>query len=99
MILRSYLTFLEMKQPASTLHEYLQKAKIAAESISASIAFAKDYESVGINAPVWQDCRDLIDKAAMLASPGTIIVKNEIPSGIEVLAESAHCKSLFQPHR
>ena len=38
------------------------------------IRFTKEYEAIGFNAPVWQDCRTIIDTAAKQAPLGEVMV-------------------------
>ena len=85
--LRGYTTMLQRKQPDSSFAEYFQKINAAAECISSMIRFTKEYESIGVTAPVWQDCRMLVDTAAKQAQLGQIIVKNDLPAGTEVFAD------------
>jgi signal transduction histidine kinase len=51
------------------------------------IRFTKEYEQIGVNAPAWQDCHMLIDTAIKEAPLGRVIVKNDLPAGIEVFAD------------
>jgi PAS domain S-box-containing protein len=86
-VLRGYLTILENKQHDPTLTEYFGKAETTAQRISSMIQFTKEYECIGINAPVWQECRTLIDTAAKQTPLGKVMVKNDLPAGIEVFAD------------
>jgi len=86
-ILQAYLTILENKQPDPLITEYCRKATTAAERISAMIQFTKEYEQIGVNVPAWQNCRTLVDTAAKQASLGEVIVKNDLPVGMEVFAD------------
>ena len=90
-----YLSMLEKKQLDPTLTEYFQKVSNAAKRISAMIAFTKEYESIGVNAPVWQDCYTIVDTAAKQTPLGKITVKNNITSGTEVLADPLIIKVFF----
>jgi PAS domain S-box-containing protein len=85
--LQGYLAILEMNRNDPNFKEYLQKAKTTAERISASIKFTKECESIGVNAPVWQDCRTLIETAAKQVSLANIRLRNDIPAGTEVFAD------------
>jgi signal transduction histidine kinase len=51
------------------------------------IQFTKEYEQIGVNAPVWQDCHTLVDTAAKQAPLGKVMVKNDLPTGAEVFAD------------
>ena len=87
MALQGYLAMLELKQSDPAFREYFQKAEAAAERISSMIRFTDEYESIGINAPVWQDCRTLVETAAKQALAGNVTVKNDIPARTEVFAD------------
>ena len=86
-VLMGYLRILEKKQPDPSFSEYFLKASTAAQRISAMIQFTKEYESIGVKAPAWQDCRSIIDTAAKEALLGKVMVKNDLPAGAEVFAD------------
>ena len=86
-VLVGYLELLERKQPDSSFSLYFNKINSAAERISTIIQFTKTYESIGINAPVWQNIHLLVDTAAKDGSLGDIRLMNEVPAGAEVFAD------------
>jgi PAS domain S-box-containing protein len=86
-MLLGYLAMLEKKRADPAFNEYFQKAKTTVERISANIGFTREYQSIGITAPVWQDCRTLIDTAAKKVSPGKINVINDLPAGTEIFSD------------
>jgi len=94
-VLQEYLVILEKKQSDPSLNEYFQKTATAAQRISAMIQFTKEYENIGVNAPVWQDCRNLADIAAKQVTLGNVTVKNNIPAGIEVVADPLVIKVFY----
>jgi PAS domain S-box-containing protein len=75
----------ELKNPA--YDEYFTRISNASSRISTIIRFTKEYENVGVNAPVWQDCRTLIAAAAKQANPGKIRIQNDLPAGSLVFAD------------
>ncbi len=87
MVLQSYLTILEEKESDLTSKEILQNVDIAAKRISSMIQFTKEYEQIGVNAPVWQESSTLVDTAAKQAPLGQVLVKNDLPAGTEVFAD------------
>jgi signal transduction histidine kinase len=87
MILQGYLRLLELKQPDPTLNAYFGNVATASQRIAAMIRFTKEYEQIGVNAPVWQECRTIVDTAANDAPLGKVMVKNTIPPGTEVFAD------------
>ncbi|MDP3396143.1 MAG: PAS domain S-box protein [Methanoregula sp.] len=94
-ILMGYLTILKKKQPDPTLTEYFQKVSTAAQRISSMIQFTREYENIGVHAPVWQDCRSLVDTAAKEASLGKVVVKNDLPAGAKVFADPLVVKVFY----
>ena len=90
-----YLGILEKKEPDTTHNEYFQKVSTAAKRISAMIQFTKEYEEIGVHAPVWQDTRTLVETAIKQAPLGKVIVKNDLPHGAEVLADPLVVKVFY----
>ena len=93
--LRGYLTLLENNRSDSPKEEYIQKALKAAERIFAMVQFAKGYEQIGVQAPVWEECHTIVDNAAKQIPFGTISVKNDIPVGMEVFADPLIAKVFY----
>jgi len=94
-VLMGYIALLEMKQPDPTLNEYFGKVSNAAQRISSMIHFTKEYEAIGVNAPLWQDCHTLINTATKDAPLGQITVKNDLPVGTEVFADPLIAKVFY----
>jgi signal transduction histidine kinase len=72
---------------AAKMLEFIAKERKVVKTMERQIAFTKEYEAIGVNAPVWQDCRTLIETAAKQVLTGTITVKNDMPAGSEVFAD------------
>jgi len=85
--LKIYLDLLEQEQADPALAVYCQKATAATDQIGAIVRFTREYESIGISAPVWHDCRQIADQAAAQAQPGRVAVHNDLPAGMEVFAD------------
>jgi PAS domain S-box-containing protein len=94
-VLVGYLRILQKKQSNPSFSDYFQKIATAAQRISSMIQFTREYEKIGVNAPVWQDCRTLVDTAAKEAPLGMIKVKNDFTSGAEVLADPLVVKVFY----
>jgi PAS domain S-box-containing protein len=86
-VLMGFLSILKKKQSDPALDEYFMKVGTAAQRISSMIRFTKEYESIGVNAPAWQDCRTVVDTAAKQAPLGQVMVKNDLPAGGEIFAD------------
>jgi len=72
---------------------HVLQAMAADENILSAIRFTKEYEEIGVNAPVWQNISALVERAtASLHITNAlhtthITVKNEIPLGLKVFAD------------
>jgi PAS domain S-box-containing protein len=95
MLLRAYLEILKEKQSDPSFTAPFQKVVNAAQHISSMIQFTREYEEIGVNVPVWQDCHALADTAAKDAPLGNIIIKNDLPSGTEVFADPLIVKVFY----
>jgi PAS domain S-box-containing protein len=85
--LNGFLGILQRKVPDPTLEEFFTKITKASERIASMIRFTKEYEKIGVNAPIWKDCRTIVETATKQAPLGKVIVKNDLPSGAEVFAD------------
>jgi len=94
-VLVGYLRILEKKQPDTSFSEHFKKINTSAQRISAMIKFTKEYEKIGVNAPVWQECRTLVDTAVKETPLGKVLVKNELPAGAEVWADPLVVKVFY----
>ena len=94
-VLMGFLELLEMKQQDPSFRMYFNKITDAAERIQAMIQFTKTYESIGVNAPVWQDIRTLIDAATKEVDLGIIRLINDIPAGSTVFADPLIVKVFY----
>ena len=77
------------------LLDLIEKEERIAITIEHQIDFTKEYENLGVKAPVWQSCRALVDTAEKQVSLGKIIVKNEIPEKMEVFADPLIVKVFY----
>ena len=85
--LNGFLELLHEKDPDPTREHFFMRIITASDRIAAMIRFTKEYEQIGVTAPVWQDYRTLVDTAARQVELGKIRVKNDLPAGTEVLAD------------
>ncbi|MFZ1127882.1 response regulator [Methanoregula sp.] len=86
-VLQTYLLFLEKEQAGPVRDEYFRKVAASVQRISAIIRFTKEYEEIGVRIPAWQDCHALVGAASEQASPGKIVVVNDLLPGTEVFAD------------
>ena len=93
--LNGFLGLLQIKVTDPTLEDYFTKITKASERIAGMIRFTKEYEKIGVNAPVWQDCYTLVDTAAKQAPLGKILMKNDLPLETEVFADPLIVKVFY----
>ncbi|MEI6293736.1 MAG: PAS domain S-box protein [Methanomicrobiales archaeon] len=94
-VLQGYMGILEKRQCDPSLNEYFEKMSSSAERISSMIRFTREYEEIGMHAPVYQDCRTIVDAAAKEVHLAGVLVKNDIPPGAEVLADPLVVKVVY----
>ncbi|MFA4876341.1 MAG: CHASE4 domain-containing protein [Methanoregula sp.] len=93
--LRGLTSLLEMKQPNPAFAEYFRKINSALDRITTLIEFTQEFESIGTHAPVWQDCRTLVDTAKTQVPIGKIMLENSIPAGFEIYADPLIVKVFY----
>jgi PAS domain S-box-containing protein len=86
-VLRGYLELLNNNLPDQASNDYVTRALSAAERIASMIRFAREYEEIGVEAPVWQEIRNLVTIAATEAPLGQVILENDLPAGREIFAD------------
>jgi PAS domain S-box-containing protein len=91
--------FLEMSKKslndAAKISEFITREEQIARTMGLQIAFTKEYEAIGVTAPVWQNCRTLVDTAAHQVPNGKITVKNDLEAGAEVFADPLVIKVFY----
>ncbi len=93
--LNGFLEYLHRKVTDPDLEDYFTRITKASTRIEAMIRFTKEYEKIGTNVPIWQDCRKLVDTAAKQAALGKVVVKNDLPVGAEVFADPMIVKVFY----
>jgi PAS domain S-box-containing protein len=88
--LMALMAFIELSRDSidkpEELIEFLKKNQRIAETITSQITFTKDYEDLGLNAPLWQVVSASIDAAVALLPMRNIKVEKEV-TGLEVFAD------------
>jgi PAS domain S-box-containing protein len=85
--LLGYISLLEKKQSALAFKEYFPKIDGVVKRISTIFQFTREYEKIGIHAPLWQNCRILVNTAGKEVPLGQIILKNDLPASAEIFAD------------
>jgi PAS domain S-box-containing protein len=86
-VLRGYLDLLKSRHFDPASEDYIKNIITAAERIASMIRFAREYEEIGVEAPVWQDVQVIVLVAAKEASLGQVKLENNLPGGIEIFAD------------
>jgi PAS domain S-box-containing protein len=94
-VILGYMDMLEYKEHDPTLDANFRMISTAAQRISAMIQFTGEYEKIGVNAPVWHNCRTLVENAVKQATLGQVIVINELPVSTEVYADPLVVKVFY----
>jgi len=79
-------TLLEEQITDPELQKIVQTIQKQSQIISSHIEFMKDYESLGIQAPSWQNAYDLFDKASAPFSSGSVKFENSLEN-LEIYAD------------
>ncbi len=86
-VLEGHLALLEDEYPDTSLSDHFKTINTTIQRISSIIQFTKEYEKIGVNVPVWQNCRTLVETAAKQVPLRLVTVKNDLPAGTEVFAD------------
>lgn len=95
MALEAYLEFLHDEVPDPALQDYFTRITESGTRIANMIRFTKEYENIGVTAPIWQDCRTLIDTVAKEAPLGKVVAKNDLPAGTEIFVDPLITKVFY----
>ena len=75
--------------------ETARKIKATLQRITAIIQFTGEYEEIGVRAPLWHDCRRLVETTELQTRLGQVVVKNDLPAGSEMFADPMIDKVFF----
>ncbi|MFA5253321.1 MAG: PAS domain S-box protein [Methanoregula sp.] len=85
--LKAYLELsLSMLNDPAQLEQYITQEMKAANAIERQIAFTREYENLGINAPVWQSAASCVREAVPDLPAGTIAVREDLGT-VEIYAD------------
>ena len=90
-IMRGRLELAKRADDPASAKAWEDKAMQSADNIENMIAFTKDYQDIGMNAPVWHDLSDVVRKASNGMTEMKIV--NSLPKA-EVLADPLFVKVL-----
>jgi len=86
-VARAYIEFAGEDSEKPAVRDYLGRARSAVEEIQRQIEFTRDYQNMGVAAPVWQRPADLIrESVAELDPPAGIRVRVDL-GDLEIYAD------------
>ena len=74
--------------------EIYERINQSVHTIHHQIEFTREYQEIGIGAPVWQNLHDLIGKSGRSLNLGTIRIEEEV-TDVEILADSLFEKVVY----
>lgn len=89
--LRAYLELSLDDEPDAARRDMIAKEKRIVGIIEEQVLFTRDYQTVGMAAPVWQDLNESFGRATQAFSLGKVKVESHIPDK-EVLADPLFAK-------
>ncbi|MDD1693667.1 MAG: PAS domain S-box protein, partial [Methanoregula sp.] len=95
MVLNGFVELLHKKVPEPTFEYYFSSITKASNQIMSMIQFTKEYEKIGVRAPVWHDLRALVKNSAEGAMLGEVTLKNDLPADTEVFFDPLIVKVFF----
>ena len=93
--LNGFVTLLHKKIPDPSFENYFSNITKASSQITTMIKFTKEYEKIGIQAPVWQNLHTLVNSAGAGATLGQVTLNNDLPANMEVFADPLIVKVFF----
>ena len=94
-VINGFLSLLQNQVLDPKSEDYFNRISKGSDRISAMIRFTKEYEEVGVHAPVWQDVHTLIETAIKEIQLGNVNVKNDSPIGTKIFADPLIIKVFY----
>ena len=95
MKLGGYVELLHDKIPDPSYDRDFSCIEAASRQIASLIEFTEEYEEIGVHAPSWQNVRALASAACRDAIAGQVTCRNDLPAGLEILADPLIAKVFF----
>jgi signal transduction histidine kinase len=92
--LLSYLSLTEDMVTEEAARSYLTRCEHIALSIQEHVEFARDYQEIGVQSPVWQSLRDVIRKVGESRGSANITIHN-MAENVEIFADPLFEKVIF----
>jgi signal transduction histidine kinase len=92
--LRNYVDLAKETSKDPDFLKHLEREDFLLRQIQRQIEFTRDYETIGMEAPVWHDLGHLIDRVAKTVIPKTIKMEN-LTGGTRILADPLFEKVIY----
>ena len=86
LILKGFLALIHKKTTDPVLTDYIERSEKATRNIEHQIIFTRDYQDMGIIAPLWQNVKKSVINAKGALAMGTVTVETD-HAGLEVFAD------------
>ncbi len=86
MVLRGNLELAKNTKNPGSAKAFESRAMEAADNIESMIAFTKDYQDIGMNAPAWQDLPGLVKRSTQRMNSAGLELQVQLPN-MEILAD------------
>jgi PAS domain S-box-containing protein len=93
--LNGFVGLLHKKVTDPSVETYFTRITDANRQIASMIAFTKEYEKIGMHAPVWQVLTTVVNDAGKGILPGQILLRNDLSASLEVFADPLIVKVFF----
>jgi two-component system, sensor histidine kinase and response regulator len=96
-VLQGYLELVQMVSAtdAQKAESYIKNSLAAVTKTISTIQFTGDYQTIGVNSPVWNNISRLIAESQKYSNLGHIRIENKIPPSAEVFADPLIEKVIF----
>lgn len=95
LVLDGFIVLVHTRVSDPALEQFFARITETSRRIAAMIQFTKEYEEIGVNAPIWQDLHSLIDGSSRQITLGSVRVENAVVEGTEVFADPLISKVFY----
>jgi signal transduction histidine kinase len=93
-VLQGYIEMARNLSDPDDIERCISRMDLAATNINRQIAFTKEYQFIGVNAPTWSEPARIWDRVGLFQAPSGVAIKCRC-SGIEVFADPLFDKVLY----
>ena len=95
LVVNGFVGLLQGEVDDPSLSDYFSRITTANSRIADMIQFTKEYENIGVEAPVWHDLAGMLNTLAEGILPEGISLTGNLPPGTEVFADPMLRKAFF----